>query len=106
MGQIEECRIYQYNNNNNSFIIVFRQICETPRGQRTDLERARARYGECNRDSGDGTRGRECRVTVINPKKLLHRPSSSLLYALLLPLRIFMFDGRRTQSYSKQEAYT
>jgi len=36
--------------------------------------------GECNRDSKDGTGGRECRVTIINPKKFPVSPS--LLYPL------------------------
>jgi len=73
-NEIEKCRKCLYNNSwNNSSGDLRNQRSEN--GPRVGASRNTS--DECNRDSGDGTRGRKCRVTVINSKKFPAFPSLS-----------------------------
>jgi len=76
--EIEKCRKRQYNNSRNNSSGNSRNLSSSTDGLRWArmMERMMGRItsGECNRDSEDGTGERECRVVVINPKKLLASP--------------------------------
>jgi len=69
--------------------IVLRETRETLRGQWTDLKQDTSDGSD--RDSRDGTGGRECRVAVINPKKF---PASLITISVeeLLLECVFMLD--------------
>jgi len=70
--------------------IILRETSETIRGQQTDLERDMP--SDCDRDSRDGIRERECRVAVINPKMFSASPITIISVEGLLPELVYMLD--------------
>jgi len=80
--------------------IILRETQETARGwtlsrpeQNTSNER--------DKNTGDGTGGRECRVVVINLKKFPTSPITTISVEGLLPERIFMLDTGAEPNFIK-----
>jgi len=90
----------QYNNSRNNFSENSRNPTQASGCTSSGYEQNTS--SECDRDSRDGTEGRECRVAVINPKKFPVFPS--LLYSLKNYCQRFHARyGHQTQLYQSKK---